>query len=155
CTVAGSERHQGRQNSRQYGERRAHRRGYGALSGALQDADSVQDRLVNTGTSAALGAGFASAVPPVARAGNQTVGAIIDFFANRGANRKEPSKRVGEFQAQGMTPSDIWKRMNELGPDAMLAAVPPGMQVATGASAASDSGESNLIPQPLATRREG
>jgi hypothetical protein len=128
--------------------------GYGALGGALQDADSVQDRLVNTGTSAAFGAGFASAVPPVARAGNKTVGAIIDFFANRGADRKATSKLVGELQAQGMTPSDIWKRMNELGPQGMLADVSPNMQMATRATGISDSGAGNTISTRLASRRE-
>ncbi len=129
---------------------------YGAAGGALQDANSWEERLRNTGVGAGFGAVFGLAAPTVAKGIGAAWGGVANWLSNRGIQSPAAVRKILErLQATGMTPQQAQQRLNELGPEGMLADVNPGMQAATGATSARDPGAAAIVSQRLGNRMEG
>jgi hypothetical protein len=125
---------------------------------------------VTSGVTAGLGSEFGgqqfegSPMEPVARIGGALVGGMAPegiragltalAQALRSSDDKAAQIILQRLQESGLTPDEALQRVREMGPDAMLADVSPGMQVATGGTAIADPGAGQLIGSRLAARRE-
>jgi hypothetical protein len=125
--------------------------GMGAVGGAAQDANSLEERAANT----VEGAGIGVAAPYVAKGIGWTWGAVKEQLANRGVDAQSINKILAELTGSGMTPDQAGQKLQSLGPEGMLADVNPGMQAMTGGTAISDPGAANTITTALANRRAG
>lgn len=129
--------------------------GYGGAAGALEDADSIQDRAKNTAAGVGTGVFIGGVIPPLAKGVAKTWQAVSSYMANKGMGAKAAHAIANEMRAAGLTPQQALARMKQLGPEAMLADTAPAMQAATAGTALSDSGAGNLVTQRLAARRGG
>lgn len=104
-----------------------------------------------------------SSLEPVARIAGGLVGGVTPegvragWSAVRQALRTDNDKAaqviLKRLQESGMTPDQALDAVQKMGPDAMLADMSPGMQVATGGTAVADPGAGQMIAQRLADRR--
>lgn len=125
---------------------------------------------VLSGITAGLGSEFGgqkfegSPVEPVARIGGALLGGMTPEMARAGWTAvmqaiRPPSEKAAQIvlqrlQESGLTPDEALQRVREMGPDAMLADLSPGMQTATGGTAVADPGAGQMIGSRLAARRE-
>jgi hypothetical protein len=106
-----------------------------------------------------------SPLQPVAEVGGALVGGSLPSLMKsgwnkvrmmlRGADEKAASVLIERLAQSGMTPDDAAAKIQEMGPEAMLADVSPNMQVATGGTAVADPAAQQTIATRLAVRREG
>ena len=127
----------------------------GAVEGFTRGEGGFDNRVSKMGPSAAWGIGLGMAFPAVAKGLGMSYNAAASWLANRGVDAKSINILLDRLKAQGVTPQQVQARIAELGDDAMLADVTPGMQAFTGGTAIADIGAGNTIGQRLATRREG
>lgn len=127
----------------------------GAIEGFTRGEGGLENRLAEMPLSAAVGAGFGAAFPAVAKSIGASYNAVASWLANRGVDAKSVNVLLDRLKAQGVTPEQAQARIAQMGDDAMLADVTPGMQVFTGGTAIADIGAGNTIGQRLAQRREG
>lgn len=125
---------------------------------------------VGSGVVAGLGSEAAgqafegSSVEPAARIGGALLGGLAPeairtgwgavVQAMRPPNEKAAQVLVQRLQDSGLTPDQALQKVQEMGPDAMLADISPGMQVATGGAAVADPGAGQMIASRLGDRRE-
>lgn len=127
----------------------------GAVEGFTRGEGGLEDRLAEMPWSAALGGFMGGVLPPVAKGIGAGYNAVASWAANRGLDAKSINILLDRLKAQGVTPQQAQARIAELGDEAMLADVTPGMQAFTGGTALADIGAGNTIGQRLAQRREG
>lgn len=108
------------------------------LSGAMEGA--------KWGT---IGGGLA---PVAGRVMGAAWNAFATTLANRGVDRQSIQKILGRLRDSGFSPQDAAQRLDELGPEAMLADVNSGMQVSLGATAIKDPGAAAMVSQRLGGR---
>jgi len=136
---------------------------------ALAGPGSMPMRVLS-GVTAGLGSEFGgqqfegSSMEPVARIGGALVGGMAPEGIRAGLVALAQALRSSDdraahiilqrLQESGLTPDEALQRVREMGPDAMLADISPGMQTATGGTAVADPGAGQLIGSRLAARRE-
>jgi hypothetical protein len=128
--------------------------GAGAVEGFTRGEGGMEERTGEAVPAAIVGSAMGGVAPVFGKAVGAAWNGIATALANRGIEAKAVSKILGELQASGMTPQQAAQRIQELGPEAMLADTSRGMQLATGATATADTGAANMIGQRLANRRE-
>jgi len=128
---------------------------YGGIGGAIQDADSISERLQNTSVGAGIGSILGSAAPLAGRAIGASWNSVANWLSNRGIQSPAAVRKILErLQATGLSPAQAQQRLDELGPEGMLADVNPGMQVVTGATASRDPGAGALVSERLGGRMD-
>jgi hypothetical protein len=105
-----------------------------------------------------------SSLEPAARIAGGLVGGVTPEGVRAGWNAVRQALRTDNdkaaqvvlkrLQESGMTPDQALDAVQKMGPDAMLADISPGMQVATGGTAVSDPGAGQMIAQRLGERRK-
>lgn len=129
---------------------------YGTAGGLIQDADSIGERATNTLVGGGLGSLIGGAAPAVAAGLGKGWQLVAKAMENRGIQAPEAIRKIlTQLQGSGMTPRQAMQRINELGPEGMLADVNPGMQAATGATASMEPGAASLVAQRLGNRMQG
>lgn len=123
---------------------------YGFGVGEDGAVNRSKSALINGLTSAVLG----GAAPLVSRGIGSTWNYVASKLANRGVDAQSVQKVLAMLKESNVTPQQAMQKLDELGPDGMLADIAPGMQAETGGTAIADSGAGSIITRNLANRRE-
>lgn len=129
--------------------------GGGYVEGFARGEGGFENRNQQGKASALAGGVFGAGGSVAAEAVGVGYRAVASWLANRGVDAKSINILLDRLKAQGVTPQQAQARIAELGDDAMLADVTPGMQAFTGGTALADASAGNTIGQRLKTRREG
>lgn len=130
--------------------------GYGSIGGALQDANSIRERLMNTGMGAALGAGIGGVGYGAAKA----IEPVITKGINVGKAMFPPPDIKAQAQvyqaAQKAGLPAVQQRLAELGPDAVNADVLGKRGIALGRGAANINPDAReIIEGVMGARKAG
>lgn len=128
--------------------------GAGAVEGFTRGEGGLQERAADVPLSSAIGGAFGATAPIVGKGIGAAWNGVASMLANRGVEAKAINTILTELQRSGATPQQAQARLQQLGPEAMLADANPGMQAAVGGTAISDPGAATVIGQRLANRRE-
>ncbi len=127
----------------------------GAVEGFTRGEGSLDNRVAEMPLSMAVGGVAGVGFPVLAKGIGAGYSAAASWLANRGIDAKSINILLDRLKAQGMKPEQAQARIAELGDEAMLADVTPGMQAFMGGTAFADTGAGNIIGQRLVRRREG
>lgn len=128
--------------------------GGGYTEGFMRGEGGIEARNDEATKSALWGAGAGAVSPAISKVVGATYNSVASWLANRGVDAKSISVLLDRLKAQGVTPQQVQARIAELGDEAMLADVTPGMQAFAAGTAIADNGAGNIIGTRLATRRE-
>ncbi|HUQ36670.1 MAG TPA: hypothetical protein VM144_09880 [Aestuariivirga sp.] len=128
--------------------------GQGAVYGFGEGEDGVVPRLQEAGKTGAISTVLGGAAPVIASGVGAAWRGVSNWLASRGVDAKATAEILDMVQQSGMTPQQAEQRLNELGPEGMLADISSGMQVETAGTARADVGAGNLITDRLKFRRE-
>lgn len=130
--------------------------GAGAVMGGAQGFGAgeggFEQRLGGAGEGALWGAGAGLATPALGKMAGATWNAVAGALANRGVELQSIQKILGRLRDSGFSPQDAAARLDELGPEGVLADVNSGMQVSLGATASKDPGAAAMISDRLGGR---
>jgi hypothetical protein len=129
--------------------------GFGSLAGGTygfgEGEGGIGNRVQNAGVNAALGGVFGSTVPLIARGIGAGWNAVAGALANRGIPAKALSVILDMLKKSGLSPDDAAARLDELGPEAMLADL---AQVEAAGTARASTNAGKVMAGRLATRRD-
>lgn len=129
--------------------------GQGAVYGFGEGEGGVVPRLKEAGKTGAISTVLGGTAPLVASGVGAAWRGVSNWLASRGVGAKATAEILDMVQQSGMTPQQAEQRLNELGPEAMLADISSGMQVETAGTARASTEAGNIINDRLATRRMG
>lgn len=127
--------------------------GQGAGYGFNSADGDLSNRAWSAGTNALVGAGLGAGAPVLAKGIGATWNGIAGLIRNSGMEAKTQNVLLDMMQKSGMKPDQAWQRLNELGPEGMLADITPGMQAEAAGTAVANPNVLNLMAERLASRR--
>lgn len=123
---------------------------YGFGSGKGGTGKRGKSALINGLTSAIVG----GAAPLVSRGIGNAWNYVATKLANRGADAQSIQQVLSMLKNSDMTPDQAMAKLDDFGPEGMLADVSPGLQAETGGTAIADSGAGDIITRNLSSRRD-
>lgn len=129
--------------------------GQGAIYGFGEGEGGVVPRLQEAGRTGAISTVLGGTAPIVAAGVGAAWRGVSNWLANRGVDARSTAEILDMVQQSGLTPQQVEQRLDELGPEGMLADISSGMQVETGGTARASTEAGSIISDRLAARRMG
>jgi hypothetical protein len=125
----------------------------GAEEAFTRGEGSVEDRLAAARRGILPGVAFGTAAPLVAKGIGAGWNVLTRKLQERGIDAQASQRVIRTLDAAGMTPAQASQRLDELGPQGMIADL-PGMQAPTGGVATLDPGATRMVTGRLQERLE-
>jgi len=129
--------------------------GQGAVYGFGSGEDGFQNRGKEALKTGAISGVLGITAPIVASGVGAAWRGVSNWLANRGVDARSTAEILDMVQQSGLTPQQVQQRLDELGPEGMLADISSGMQVEAGGTARASTEAGSLINDRLAARRMG